>query len=121
MCLGVPPPMSVLPVPAWAMRLPAPDAPQARLELVSLWVLGNNLAGAAHQRDIVGPLIEAVDPSYVMLHETWDPTAAQAPVPPTYALVQGAVTGHGRGLAVDIRVADILPMHPPAVVYDSRD
>ena len=88
---------------------------------VTFWVLGNNLAGAAHQRDIVGPLIEAVDPSFVMLQETWDPTAAQALVPPTYALVQGAVTGQGRGLAVGIRLADILPMHPPAVVYASRD
>ena len=121
MCLGLPPPVSVLPVPTWAMRLPAPDAPRARPEPVSFWVLGNNLAGAAHHRDIVGPLIEAVDPSFVMLQETWDPTAAQALVPPTYALVQGAVTGQGRGLAVGIRLADILPMHPPAVVYDSRD
>ena len=42
-------------------------------------------------------------------------------MPPTYALVQGTVTGQGRGLAVGIRLADILPMHPPAVVYDSRD
>ena len=117
MCLGLPPPVSVLPVPAWAIRLPAPDAPRARPEPVNFWVLGNNLAGAAHQRDIVGPLIEAVDPSFVMLQETWDPTAAQQLVPPTYALVQGAVTGQGRGLAVGIRLADILPMDPPAVVY----
>ena len=69
----------------------------------------------------MGPLIEAVDPSYVLLQETWDLAAAQALVPPTYALVQGTVTGQGRGLAVGIRLADILPMHPPTVVYDSRD
>ena len=112
-CMGLPPPATVLPVPTWALRLPPSDAPQATPEPVSFWVLGNNLAGAAHQREIVGPLIEAVDPSYVLPQETWDLAATQALVPPTYALVQGAVTGQGRGLAAGIRLADILPMHPP--------
>ena len=100
-------------MPSWVLLLPAPDAPQAKLR--------NNLAGAAHQRNIVGPLVEALDPSYVLLQDTWDPAAAQAQVPPTYALVQGILTGQGCGLAVGIGLADIIPIHPPAVVYDSQD
>ena len=118
-CTGLPSPTTLVPVSPWALRLPAPNAPQR--EPVSFWVLCNNLAGAARQHDIVGPLIEDVDPSYVWLQETWDLAAAQALVPPTYALVQGTVTRRGRCLALGIRLADILPMRPPNVVCDLPD
>ena len=78
------------------------------------------MSRAADWRDIVGPLMEAVDPTFVMLC-LLDPAAAQALIPPTYTLVLGSMTGQGRGLAVGIRQADVLPMHPPSVVCDSRD
>ena len=41
----------------------------------------------------MGPLIEAVEPSFLMLQKTWDLHAAQALVSPTFALIQGTEMG----------------------------
>ena len=120
LCTPPPPTCSVVQTP-FVSGLSDTLLPQQEVQPLGFSLLSNNIGGLKAKESLIADLFTVLDPSVIMLQETWDNAAAAAVLPDRYRFVVGTSDGPGTGFVTAWHSFRQIPETESSIVYDDRD